>query len=188
MFTCSPFYLGLIWNVINVLHIHIRYHMISYMSFGSLFTCADFLVVMVLLRMTRNAALEAVLPKLSKPRVPCVGVQTQLQKVLVKWLNFFRLQLHCDPTICFLLISFYHLITICPAITLGEKREGICVIMIQLFKHSFHISYKWDSVNQCAPKHFTVELWVVVYSWSTLILKGKLNILGFCKHMELLNK
>lgn len=58
--------------------------MISYMSFGSFFTCADFLVVMVLLRMTRNAALEAVLPELSKPRVPCVGVQTQLQKVLIK--------------------------------------------------------------------------------------------------------
>lgn len=93
------------------------------MSFGSLFTCADFLEIMVLLGMTRNAALEAVLPELSKPRVPFVGVQTQLQKVLVKRLNFFRLQLHCDPTICFLLISFYHLITICPAITLEEKRE-----------------------------------------------------------------
>lgn len=87
------------------------------------FTCTDFLVVGILLRVARNAALEAVLPELCKPRVPGVGVQAQLQEVVVKRHHFLRLQLHSDAAVGFLLISLHHLVAICPPVAFVTKRR-----------------------------------------------------------------
>lgn len=75
------------------------------------------MVVRVLLRVAGYAALEAVLPELSEPRIPGVGVQAQLQEVFVKRRHFLRLQLYSDPSVRFLLVSLHHLVTICPSIT-----------------------------------------------------------------------
>lgn len=80
-------------------------------------TGADFLVVLVLLRVSWQAALEAVLPELSEPGVPGVGVQSQLQIVIVKGLDDLRLQLHGDSSLGLLLIALHHLIAVRPAVT-----------------------------------------------------------------------
>ena len=76
--------------------------------------------------MTWEAALETILPELGKPGVPGVGVQTQLQVVVIKGFDHLRLQLHSDSSLCFLLITLHNLVTVCPAITAGarEKRTG----------------------------------------------------------------
>lgn len=67
--------------------------------------------------MSRKATLEAVLPELWEPGVPSVGVQMQLQVVVVKRFDHFRLELHGDSSLCFLLVPLYHLVTISPPVT-----------------------------------------------------------------------
>lgn len=79
--------------------------------------------------MAWEAALETVLPELREPGVPSVGVQTQLQVVVIKGLDHLGLQLHGDTSLCFLLIPFHNLVTICPPVTAGAREEG--EIMIQ---------------------------------------------------------
>ena len=86
-------------------------------------TQADFLVVLVLLCVARQAALEAVLPELGEPGVPGVGVQTQLQEVVVERRDLRRLQLHGDAPLRLLLIALHHLVTVGPAIA-AERERG----------------------------------------------------------------
>lgn len=50
-------------------------------------TRTDFFVVLVLLWMAREATLESVLPELGEPGVSPVGVQTQLQVIVVEGLD-----------------------------------------------------------------------------------------------------
>lgn len=66
--------------------------------------------------MSRKATLEAILPELGEPGVPSVGVQTQLQVVVIKRFDHFRLELHGDSSLCFLLVPLYHLVTIGPPV------------------------------------------------------------------------
>lgn len=86
-------------------------------------TGADFLVVLVLLWMAGQAALETILPELREPGVPGIGVQTQLQVIVIKGFDHLRLQLHGDSSLCFLLIALHNLVTVCPSITTGAREK-----------------------------------------------------------------
>lgn len=66
--------------------------------------------------MSREATLEAVLPELGEPGVSSVGVQAQLQVVVVEGFDHFGLELHGDSTLCFLLVALDHLVTVGPAV------------------------------------------------------------------------
>lgn len=82
-------------------------------------TGADFFVVFVLLRVPWKATLEAVLPELGEPGVSVIGVQTQLQVVVVERFDHFRLELHGDPPLRLLLVPLHHLVTIGPPVAAG---------------------------------------------------------------------
>lgn len=68
-----------------------------------------------------NAALKSVLPELREPGVARVGVQAQLQVVVIKRQHLRRLQFDSDASICFGFITFNDFISVCPAVT--EKRQ-----------------------------------------------------------------
>ena len=100
-------------------------------------TGADLLVVLVLLWMTRQAALETILPELREPGVPGVGVQPQLQVVVVEGLDHLRLQLHGDSSFCLVLVTLDNLVAVRPSITAGAREEAITyneleAVMLQL--------------------------------------------------------
>lgn len=71
--------------------------------------------------MPRDAALKSVLPELRKPGVAGVGVQTQLQIVVIKRQDLWRLQFDSDASVCFRFITFNDFISVGPTVT--EKRQ-----------------------------------------------------------------
>lgn len=88
-------------------------------------TGADFFVVFVLLRVSREATLEAVLPELGEPGVSGVGVQAQLQVIVVEGFDQFGLELHGDSTLCFLLVPLHHLVAVGPAVAAGTGQTMV---------------------------------------------------------------
>lgn len=94
--------------------------------------------------MARYTALEAVLPELGEPRVPGVGVQAQLQEVVVKRLDLLGLQLHGDASVGFLLVSLHHLVTICPSVTDKQMnlRDSYWFILQMLYTGRPYYWYK----------------------------------------------
>ena len=74
-----------------------------------------------------EAALEAVLPELGEPRVAGVGLQAQLQEVVVEGGDLLRLQLHCDASHRLLLVLLHHLVPVGPAVAV-ESQAGQEVI------------------------------------------------------------
>lgn len=75
------------------------------------------------MRVSRKAALEAVLPELGEPRVAGVGAEPELQEVVVEGGDLLGLQLHRDASHSLLLVSLHHLHSVGPAVT-AEGEEG----------------------------------------------------------------
>lgn len=91
--------------------------------------------------MSWKAALETVLPELGEPRVAGVGAEPELQEVVVKGGDLFRLQLHSDAAHRLLLISLHHLIAVCPTVTAEKSmlqlpftrtRSSLCLYCINI--------------------------------------------------------
>lgn len=80
-------------------------------------------VIQVLLRVSGETALEAVLPELGEPRVAGVGAQPELQEVVVEGGDLFRVQLHGDATHRLLLVSLHHLDPVGPAVAAEGKSK-----------------------------------------------------------------
>lgn len=64
------------------------------------------------------------LPKLRKPGIPRISVQPQLQEIIIKWPDLWRLQLYCDSPVGFHLITFNDFISVCPSITKKIQELG----------------------------------------------------------------
>lgn len=76
----------------------------------------------VLLGVSREAALKAVLPKLGEPRVTLVCAEPELQVVVVEGGDLFGLELYCDAAQRLELVALHHLHPVGPAITAGRDR------------------------------------------------------------------
>lgn len=123
-------------------------------------TGADSFVVFVLLRVSRKATLEAVLPELGEPGVPSVGVQTQLQVVVVKRFDHFRLELHGDSSVCFLLIPLYHFVTIGPPVAVETRQAMLSSAVGDSWKHSdkiWHSQILHMELSRTEPKTTEVK-------------------------------
>lgn len=86
-------------------------------------TGAAAVVFRVLLWMSSQPALEAVLPELRKPGIPQVGVRLQVQVILIKPGHISRLQLYSDSTGRFLLVAVSNVVPVSPAITGQEEKK-----------------------------------------------------------------
>jgi len=87
-------------------------------------TIASFVVFAVLLCKPFQPALKTMLPKFLKPRVSKVCFWPELQIIIIKPLDIRRLELDCDSTNSFSLISICHIIPVCPAITVGKQKPA----------------------------------------------------------------
>lgn len=76
--------------------------------------------------MTGQTALEAVLPELGEPGVPGVGIQSQLQVVVVEGLDHRGLKLHGDAALGFLLVALNHLVAVSPPVAVSRPRKTFC--------------------------------------------------------------
>lgn len=87
----------------------------------------------VLLRVSPQPALEAMLPEFGEPRVPHVGVGRQLQVVVVEPGHVGRLQLDRDSAFRLLLVAVGHVVPVRPAVAAkGEgkmERQGECELL-----------------------------------------------------------
>lgn len=80
-------------------------------------TGAGAVVDAVLLRVSPQSALEAMLPEFGEPRVPHVGVGRQLQVVVIEPGHIGRLQLYRDSAFRLLLVAVGHVVPVRPAVT-----------------------------------------------------------------------
>lgn len=84
-------------------------------------TGAGTVVDAVLLRVSPQSALEAMLPEFGEPRVPHVGVGRQLQVVMIEPGHVGRLQLYRDSAFGFLLVAIGHVVPVRPAVAANAE-------------------------------------------------------------------
>lgn len=80
-------------------------------------TATGAVVLAALLRVTLEAAVEAVLPELGEPGVPGVVLRPQLQVVVVEPLDVGRLELDGDAAGRFPHVAVRHVVAVGPAVT-----------------------------------------------------------------------
>lgn len=80
-------------------------------------TAAGAVVLAALLRVTLEAAVEAVLPELGEPGVPGVVLRSQLQVVVVEPLDVGRLELDGDAAGRLPHVAVRHVVAVGPAVT-----------------------------------------------------------------------
>lgn len=86
-------------------------------------TGAGAVVDAVLLRVSPQSALEAMLPEFGEPGVPRVGVGLQLQVVMIEPGHVGRLQLYRDSAFGLLLVAVGHVVPVRPAVAAnGESK------------------------------------------------------------------
>lgn len=86
-------------------------------------TCAGAVEDTVLLRVSPQPALEAMLPEFGEPRVPHVGVGCQLQVVVIEPGHVGRLQLYRDSAFRLLLVAVGHVVPVRPAVAANGERK-----------------------------------------------------------------
>lgn len=99
-------------------------------------------VILVLLRVSGDATLEAVLPELGEPWVAGVGAELELEEVLIKGGDLVGLQFDRDAARGLVFVSLYHLNSVRPAIT--EERTAHLVklhLKVQFFASCSLLEY-----------------------------------------------
>lgn len=85
-------------------------------------TATGAVVFAVLLGVSFESTVEAVLPELREPGVPVVILRTQLQVVVVKPLHVRGLELDGNPTSSFSDVTVCHVVPVCPPVA-GKKHR-----------------------------------------------------------------